>query len=481
MNARMTITAGLAGLMLGACSPLPPAPEMPRPVIPSAFVSVAQGARADTLPDPQWWRGFKDTQLDLLVELALDHNFDLAEARARIDAARAQISLAHADRAFQLSVDPQARRGKSSTRQSNPYAIQVPAGSGGAGLSDVSVRRNPYATNFLLPLEASYEVDLWGRLGATEQAAIRQGQVSAEDYSVARLALISNLVATYLQLRMQQAQLELLREEVALQDDLVNNARAGVSAGLTDASTLGPAIESAESIRRQFADMQKSLQLDGHALEVLCGQQPGALEYLHHDSAALPALPPTPADLPAAVLQSRPDVRRDEASLQAARFQTSAARADFFPQLKLTSTLGRESDALSSLLQPGSALWSLAAQLSYPLIDGGRVRAGYAQAQAQFEAAAQHYQGTVVQALREVEDALVTLDALREQQRSASIGAEAAASAARRQQQRQVVGLATQNDYATARLSELQQRSSELGLQAQALTAYVSLRKALGE
>lgn len=481
MNARMTIAAGLAGLTLGACSPLPPMPEMPRPVIPSGFVSAGPGERVDILLDPQWWRGFGDPQLDSLVELALAHNYDLAESRARIDAARAQISLAHADRSFQLSVDPQASRSKSSTRQSNAYSIQAPAGSGGAGLSDVSVRRNPYATNFLLPLEASYEVDLWGRLDATEQVAIRQGQVSAEDYSVARLALISNLVTAYLQLRMQQAQLELLREEVALQDDLVSNARAGVSAGMADASTLGPAVANAESSRRQFIDMQKSLQLDGHALEVLCGQQPGTLAYLHHDSAVLPILPPTPADLPAAVLQRRPDVRRDEASLQAARFQTSAARADFLPQLKLTSTLGRESDALSSLLQPGSALWSLATQLSYPLIDGGRLRAGYAQAQAQFGAAAQHYQGTVVQALREVEDALVTLDSVREQYRAVSIGAEAAASAARRQQQRQAVGLATQNDFATARLFALQQRSSELELQAQALTAYVSLRKALGE
>ena len=143
--------------------------------------------------------------------------------------------------------------------------------------------------------------------------------------------------------------------------------------------------------------------------------------------------------------------------------------------------LGKESAALDSLLQPGSTLWSLAAQISQPIFDGGRVRAGYALATARVDEAASAYQATVIQALREVEDALVIFDSMQDQMQSMQQVTQAARSSAQRLMQRAQAGLGNEDTANQARLSALQQQSAELDLNVQYGMAYVALRKALGE
>ncbi len=468
-------------LLMAACTSVPDLPHKPTLEIPASFSSAADGAAVRTPLDAQWWRQFGDERLNVLVEEVLAGNADLAQAKARIDEADAQVALSHAGRSLQLAVSPQVGRSKASSRSDQTVSIVSDGPASASALSSVSIKQNLYATSYLLPLQASYELDLWQRLSQAEEAAAQMMLASAEDYRAVRLVLAASTVGNYLLLRTHQAQLSLLEEQQVLHVGLLRNSKARLNSGLADGSALDTAQMNAAQVGRQLADLRKTIALDVHALEVLAGAMPGALHDLYAAKSPPNFTLSVPAELPASVLKKRPDVRRDEARLDAAFAQAAVARADYFPSLKLTTVLGKESAALDSLLQPGSTLWSLAAQISQPIFDGGRVRAGYALATARVDEAASAYQATVIQALREVEDALVIFDSMQDQMQSMQQVTQAARSSAQRLMQRAQAGLGNEDTANQARLSALQQQSAELDLNVQYGMAYVALRKALGE
>lgn len=476
---KLVVLAGC--FMLSACASVPDLPRKPTLEIPESFSSAADSAAARISLEAQWWRQFGDERLDALVDQVLTGNTDLAQAKARIDEAGAQVALSHASRALQLAISPQVERSKTSSSSGRTFSLTSDNPATASALSGVSIKQNTYSTSYLLPLQASYEFDLWQRLSKSEEAAAQLMLASAEDYRTARLALAASAVGNYLLLRTHQAQLSLLEEERVLHARVLRNCEARLTTGLADGTALNTAQMNAAQVARQLADMRKTIALDVHALEVLAGAMPGALHDLYAAKPPANNLQAVPAQLPASVLKKRPDVRRDEARLDAALAQAAVARADYFPSLKLTTTLGKQSADLGSLLQPGSTLWSLAAQITQPILDGGRVRAGYTQATARVDEAAKAYQATVIQALREVEDALVTLDSMQVQMQSMQRATQAAQSSAQRLAQRARAGLGNEDAATQSHLVALQQQSAELDLNTQRSMAYVTLRKALGE
>jgi multidrug efflux system outer membrane protein len=187
------------------------------------------------------------------------------------------------------------------------------------------------------------------------------------------------------------------------------------------------------------------------------------------------------SDVPSTVLLRRPDVRSAQAQLDAALSDAGAARADFFPALKLTTGAGLESSALAMLLQPGSAIWSLAAQVSLPLFDGGRRDAQFAAAKARLDEAAQQYEGVVLGVLREVEDALTTASALQAQAAQDALAADAALRRARQAGERADAGMDARLGELELRQAALQRQVTLLDAHAQAFVAQVTLRKVLAQ
>lgn len=477
---RLGIAWMLASLLLGGCAAVPALPQAPPPFTPPAgFLTPSQGPipseSVPTTGTSPWWKALGDPQLDRLVERAWQHNRDLGMAKARIDQARA---LANADRAAgapSVGLNPQAARSRAS-RNVDP-GVEVSGVS--PGLPAVSVTPDPYGSRARLLLDFAYEIDLWGRLRLTAEASGQRAAASAHDLEVARQALAASVVIAHRRLVTHLRQLPLVEEGARLWDRRLDALEAQAAVGRSDGSTLDTARVGAADARTQLHRLRERVALDRHALALLCGQAPSDLPPLEGTfDAPLPMLA-VPADLPSQVLQRRPDVRSAQARLDAAWHDVGAARADFFPSLRLTGSTGLESSALAELLQPGSLVWSLGAQISASVFDGGRREARFGAARARLDEAALQYESTVLQALREVEDALTSVASLQAQEKQVAAAAGSADRLAHRARLRADVGLLARLDEIEQRQVALQRRQQLLDVQAEVLAAQVTLFKAL--
>lgn len=481
------LSACTALLLLAGCSVAPPLPTAPTPnvVVPPAFHAAPTDAtplRDDpTAADSPWWSALGDPQLDTLVDMALQNNRDLRAAKARIDQARALADFDQAARLPMLGLNPQASRAQASTNVDAGVSLAFPSSAVAAPAA--SVTPATHNARVRLPLDATYEADLWGRLSHAAQASQQRAAANALDLQAARLSLAATVVTSHQMLQTHQAQAALLQEIVSLGERRLRGLQARVSNGLADGAALDALQISVADARAQALRMQERVALDRHALALLCGVAPGALP-VSQGLAATDATPPplpTLSDLPSTVLLRRPDVRSAQAKLNAALSDAGAARADFFPTLKLTTGAGLESSALATLLQPGSAIWSLAAQISLPLFDGGRRDAQFAATKARLDEAAQHYEGVVLQVLREVEDALTSAAALQTQAAQEALAVDAAIHRAGRSGQRADAGMDARLGEVELRQAALQRKLSLLDTQAQAFVAQVTLRKVLAQ
>lgn len=465
--------------MLAGCSTLPPVPAKPDLAVPARFQGAPDlpASEEDAESAQAWWLAFGDDRLNALVDLALQNNQDFAKAKARIDKARAQAGQDRAALSPMLTFSTQVSRAKASQNIDTGLSVQSTTNAA----TSFEVTQNAYLSRFRLPLDASYEVDLWGRLGDSARASAHLEAASVEDFNAARLSLATSVVTSYLLLLTHQAQLAVLQKTEMLRAEISKAMDDKAASGLAEQSVVDSARTAESDVREQAARMKASIGLDLHGLDVLCGAMPGMLpDFGPPASPRELQLPPLPVDVPSSVLKRRPDVRRAEAQLDAALARVSAARADFFPTLKLTTGLGVESSALSTLLQPGSTIWSLAAQITYPILDGGRRRAQLSLAAAEVDEASRNYQSTVIQALREVEDSLTTINALWTQWTAEKVATRAAFRTADRARERYRVGLGSKITYLDALQIAMQRQLSLLDIEGQGFIAYATLRKVLG-
>jgi NodT family efflux transporter outer membrane factor (OMF) lipoprotein len=471
----------LASLLgLGACTAPPQLPNVPTIEPPQAFLAQDAADAGMVLPSQgmPWWRSLGDGQLDQLIDLALANNQDLRAASARMDQARALAALDESSRRPSLNLSPQVSR----TRASDHVDAGVRVSSPASGMSSLSVTPDTYNTRWRLPLEASYEPDLWERLSLTTQASTQRLTASEQDLSLVRQSLVASVVSSYHLLGVHQRQLALQLEIRALEERRLQARQARQAAGLTDGSEVASLQVDMASTQIRLRQIQEQVALDRHLLALLCGVQPQASPALDAEGnapedrlARLPLL----ADLPARVLQRRPDVRATQARLDAALSDLGAARAEFLPSLRLTGVTGLESSALSQLLQSGSLIWSLAAQIDLPLFDGGRRDAQFAVARARLDEAARQHEASVLQALREVEDALVSAAAQQARVQQQALAVQAAERLAQSASDRADAGLDTWSHAMDRQQAVLLQRQSLLDAQGQALIARVTLLKVL--
>ncbi len=456
--------AVLLGLVAVAGCATAPAYVRPATVSPPSFAEAGEWKAArpnDEARRGQWWTIFRDAQLDALEDQVDAANYTLQAAQAQFDQARALLRYARAARSPQVTGSAAASRLDHSENTPNWSATAV------ENYSDYLVR-----------LDASYEVDVWGRVRASVAASRASAQASAADLEAVRLSLHAEVAADYFALRATDAERELLASSVAAYEKALELTRNRHRGGVATAVDVAQAEAQLESTRAQLVDLEaRRAQLE-HALATLVGQAPGRVKPAYAPLVEKP--PAIPPGLPADLLERRPDVAAAERRVAAANAQIGVANSLFYPAIALTANTGFESSALVNLVKGASGFWAAAPVAAMALVDGGRRRAVSAQARAAREQAAAQYQATALTALREVEDQLATLRVL---DREAGVQQAAVAASDRSLElsnSRYKGGIATYLEVIVAQNAVLTNRRAAVGILARQLTASVLLIKALG-
>jgi NodT family efflux transporter outer membrane factor (OMF) lipoprotein len=366
---------GCVCLLLAACIPV--TQKQISAIQPTGMFS----ASGQTQLPVQWWTVFDDPTLDHLISRALADNFTLQSAWDRLDQARAVARRAGADLIPQLN--------------------------GEAGVSTTSSRndsRSNASQSFTLGLVASYEIDLWGRIRSTSEAAGLDAQSNQELLHTAALTLSAQVATTWFQLVEQRGQIEILKQQQRTNEqalELISLQFRTGQVGIADLLQQRQVVESRRGERALAAGRAQVLQ---NLLATLLGVAPDqAPQFTASTFGKLPALPAT--GLQSSLLERRPDVRAAWLRLQAADQRIAAAVADRFPRLSLTGRAGSTDEQIEDLFDDWLA--SLAANLLAPLIDGGRRRAEVERNQAVAAEAFHNYGQAVLEALAEVENALI--------------------------------------------------------------------------
>jgi len=406
---------------------------------------------------------FQDPQLDALEARVGSANQNLKAAFARLQEARAATRIARADLFPALSLGASAARARTSA-----YSPRFRTG------------QEPTLNNFDLEADLSYEVDLWGRVRNTVNAAKANQQASAADLASLDLALHAELATDYYTLRSQDAQQVLLEktvEDYSRSLQLTTRLYRGGAAAVADVDQAQAQLQTA---RTQAADIALGRAQTEHAIAVLIGENPSGF---HLDSNPLPtdtAPPPIDPGLPSTLLQRRPDVAAAERRVAAANAQIGVARAAYFPVFSLAAAAGFDSSNASTWLDAPSRIWSVGPQGVLTVFDAGRHRAQAAQAHALYDEQVADYRSAVLTAYQEVEDNLAALHRLEQESISESAAVTATAKALQQAEYRYKAGLVTYLEVATTETTALQAQLSRVSILNRRMDASVLLVKALG-
>lgn len=391
-------TAWALALLLEGCAVTHVAP--PAPVAaPSQFKETglwqhadANAATSPAVPD-QWWQLFNDPELNRLQGLLVVGNENLRAVAAQVTQAKALLGASQAAALPSLSAALSASRGQAGADK---------AGNSSSPTNNVSLSAN-----------ASWELDLWGRLGQATDAADARYQASMNDLAAARLSAQATLTQSYFALRAAEAQQDLIERSLTVYQRSLDLTLARNQAGVvaqTDVLQAQTQLRNTQIQRLDVATQRSQLE---HAIAVLLGQAPSNLNLAK--TAALPIVPRVPALLPATLLQRRPDIAAASQRVSAAYAQIGVAQAAYFPAITLTASAGYRGSSLADLISLPHRVWSLGPALAQSLFDGGVRRSATEQAQALADQASANYRQTVLTALQEVEDNLLLADQLRTQ------------------------------------------------------------------
>ncbi|WP_165847955.1 efflux transporter outer membrane subunit [Paraburkholderia lacunae] len=389
----------LAAAVLAGCS-LAPVYQRPSTPLAQTFDGAAGASLTDTVPVRSgWWREYHDPALDALVERSLRNNFTLASAVASVEQARGNAEKAGAPQYPSLSVGgtfTRSHQGRGSTTK-----------------------------NQSLFAEASYEIDFWGLNAANANAADLLARASEFDRDTVALTLTASVADTYFQVQSLRRRLAIAR---TISDDaarILQLLLAQQAAGVATELQVQQQRNALATFQAAVPALQQQLDTSVHALAVLVGTAPE--QFTVSETALADVVIPQPrANLPASLLETRPDVRSKEAQLQAANQSVGAARAAFLPNLVLTADGGLSSKSLSHFLS--SPFASIAASLAAPIFDGGALRGQLHASQAAQTKSVADYRQAVVSALQDVEDSLSAA----QQQQLAEAADQNAADAARK-------------------------------------------------
>ena len=419
----------------------------------------------DQLLRGKWWESFNDARLNSLEEQIDLANQTLKAADADYRAARASIGLYRANEMPTLSVGPGVGVLRNSANQ--PYFNAANANNG--------------VGDFLLPLDLSYEVDLWGRIRRSVTAAKERAQASDADLENARLSLHAELAIDYFNLRADDAQKKLLGDTVAAYTQALQLTQDRYSGGASPLSDVTQARTQLQTAEVQDSDVTIQRARYEHAIAVLTGQAPATLT-LAPEPVTMnpPAIPAIPGALPSQLLERRPDIAVDERRMAAANEQIGIAEAAFYPSLNLSVQGGLRGTSLVNLFSLPSRFFAVGPLLNQTLYDHGRRRAGSEIALAQYDATVANYRQTTLTAFQQVEDSLAALRVLEteaEQQRASTESAQQSLDLFRT---RYEGGVDTYLQVVTSQTTALQNQRNDIEIMRRRLEASILLIKALG-
>jgi outer membrane protein, multidrug efflux system len=461
-SARTRIVSSLVVVaLLGGCA-IGPNYKRPSVAEPPTFRGQATGEAA-SLADAPWWEVFQDPSLKALIQEALRRNYDVRIAAARVQEARAFLSVARSDLYPSLDYD-----GSVSRSNATPGIL------GGVGA------QAPETSNFYSgTLTASWELDIWGRIRRSNEAA-RATLFATED---ARrgvwLTLVSDLAQAYFELLALDVRLQIARNSTeAYQrtyDLFLDRFNLGVASKLETSRAQGALGDAQATIPQLESDIVAK----ENQISILLGKIPGSIPR-GKPMYEQPVVPVVPAGLPSTLLERRPDLRQAEQQLVSANARIGIAKAEFFPRLSLTALLGTASPEVSALTGGTATVWAVAGTFSGPLFNAGRTLGNYRASIAQWEQARLQYEQAVLTALREVSDALTALGKLNEAETGQDTAVKALDEAVEHATNRYRQGLASYYEVLEAEQQLYPAQNALAQIRRNRLLAYVQLYKALG-
>ncbi len=413
-------------------------------------------------PAHDWWKALGDPQLDALVAEGLAGHPSLEAADARLRQARSQVGTARADRLPSVSV-------------SGGYTgLRLPESMVGDEMG------GHYAGSGQAMVDFSYGVDLWGGKRAAWEAAVDSAHAATVDAQAARLDLSAAIVQAYVQLGHAWQLHDVAEEELARSQKSLQLTRQRRAAGIDSDLQVRQAESRVPAAQQQLQAAQQQIDAGHTALAALVGQGPDRGLRIERPRPLDPMALQLPGVLPSELLGRRPDIVAARWRVEAADKQIAVAKAKFHPSFNLTALAGVVAPNVGDLLKSSSTFAYLGPALSLPIFDGGRLRAGLANSDAQYDQAVAAYNQAVLDALRDVADQVNAVRSLQQQSQSQQQAVDSARAAHGLAEQRYRAGIGNYLDVLTAQSMLLQAEQQLAGLQSQQVLSSVRLSRALG-
>jgi NodT family efflux transporter outer membrane factor (OMF) lipoprotein len=460
--------AAVTVLALAACA-TPPGGELRPAVRDVASYRDESSFAAPTAdwPSDRWWDAYNDTQLSGLIDEALEASPTLAQAETRLTSASAQTQQTSAATLPQASGSGQLSETEQSRLEGFPPFIQqlLPKG---------------YQGNGRLAIDASYDLDLFGKNRAALAAAVSEEAATRADLAEARLTLSTAVAEAYADLMRLAAERQAAAEAVRNRTETSRLAAERVAGGLDTRAELKQAEAATPAAQADVEALDEQILLTRHRIAALLGQGP--------DRGLAIALPTAetiqpfglPADLRLHLIGRRPDIVAARLRAEAAGRRIDVARAQFFPDVSLTGYIGQQSLGIGQLLNPAAAIGSIGPTITLPIFEGGRLRGQYRGARADYAAAVDAYDATLTQALQDVADAGASLQSAQKQlaDRQAALGAGESAYAVARE--RYQGGLSSYVAVLTAETAVIDERRALADARTRVFSLDIALVRALG-
>ena len=367
--------------------------DLPDPAldVPAGYKAAGRKGALDAPPSLNWWRGFRSSELTMLMEEAQTVNLDIAAATARFLQADAQARITGAPLLPSLSGTGQEVYSRTS-------------GSSASGLSNGGRE----IVNYQASLSASYELDFWGKNRDAAQAAEETTVATRFDRDVVALTTLTSVANAYFQVLVSQDRLRVAQSNIASAQSILDAIKQRLSAGTGNDLDVAQQESVLANQRALVPPLRQTLQQNINALATLVARPPESIN-IKGGSLDRIAIPRVTPGLPSELLTQRPDIRRQEAQLASATANIGSARAQFFPSIRLTGNGGYQSTALSSLFQPHAAFFSLVGSATQVIFDGGAILGNFELTKAKQDELLQAYRKTVVSAFADVDNALTAI------------------------------------------------------------------------
>ncbi|HSY28161.1 MAG TPA: efflux transporter outer membrane subunit [Burkholderiaceae bacterium] len=455
-----------SAVLLASCASGPDykKPDVTLPTVWQSGTPFHQGVPNDSALKGNWWELFQDAELNRLEQQVIAQNQSLQIAGAHLEQARAQVTISKSGLFPQVGLQAGAAREKISADR--PLAAYS------------EPNQSTVQNNYQLGFGVNYEADLFGQVRRTVESAQASSEQATADFENTRLVLMSELAADYFNLRELDAEIDVVRQGIALQERALEFITARHDLGIASGLDLAQQQALLDANKTQLDLLQNQRVQFEHALAAMVGVP--APDFKLAPQVVAMAPPPVPAGVPSDVLQRRPDVASAERAMAAANANIGVAKSAFFPTIMLQPSIGWDSNQMGNLLSAPSLLWSLGTAVTQTVFDAGKTKATVRIAEASYTAAVAGYRQSVLVAMQEVADGIDGMTLLDRADKQAIASVRSSQRVLDLANDRYTGGLDTYLDVITAQQTLLTNQRQAVQIQGQQMLTSVYLVKALG-